>query len=67
MMRRDRSAIPPSIRLLGDASDYNYRNYDVSCDSTWDGIDRCESHLRLARHGLELLAKPELVSNLPLA
>jgi hypothetical protein len=66
-MSKVKTDLPPAIRLLGIASDYGYKNFSPTCDATRDGIEGCEDSLRSARHGLELLTKPELVAHLSLA
>jgi hypothetical protein len=64
LLRETKAALPAEIRLLGAADDYHYMNRNPSCTATWDGIDWCESALRTARHGLELLTRRELVAAL---
>jgi hypothetical protein len=63
-LRKFQAAVLPAIRLLGAARDYDDRNFNPSCDATWDGIDLCERALASARRGLEVLARPELVAAL---
>jgi len=62
-LREAKAAVHPAIRLLGAASDYPNRNRGASCDAAWE-IESCEGALRSARHGIELLTKPELVAAL---
>jgi hypothetical protein len=66
MLRENKATLLPAIRLLGAASDYDDGRRFRPCTATWQ-IESCEGALRSARHGLELLTRPELVAALPAA
>jgi hypothetical protein len=60
----DTTQIVSAARLLGHATLYGSNMFPRDCDATWNGIETCERQIRSARHGTEILQKPELATAL---
>lgn len=58
-----KAGLPAMIERLGSTTEYEAAWLGrAPCDSSWQGIDRCEIELRTAQHGLDVLTKPELIA-----